>query len=147
MPAALDAGSEGCYGPPAVVGRTGPAEGLDRAEEFAEPEGRAVPLPDGRAAEALAPDAVAAGAVAAGALDGAEACGLDRRPEAAVVDGLLRVAGAVAGPNVATDSMAPATRQTARMLASSGITAPCPANGLASLRSLLRRRRARSSRW
>jgi hypothetical protein len=142
MPAAIDAGSEGCYGPPAVVGRTGPAEGLDRAEEFAEPEGRAVPLPDGRAAEALAPDAVAAGA-----LDGAEACGLDRRPEAAVVDGLLRVAGAVAGPNVATDSMAPATRQTARMLASSGITAPCPANGLASLRSLLRRRRARSSRW
>ena len=142
MPAAIDAGSEGCYGPPAVVGRTGPAEGLDRAEEFAEPEGRAVPLPDGRAAEALA-----AGAVAVGALDGAEACGLDRRPEAAVVDGLLRVAGAVAGPKVATDSMAPATRQTARMLASSGIRAPCPANGLVSFRSLLRRRRARSSRW
>jgi hypothetical protein len=41
------------------------------------------------------------------------------------VDGL--VVGStfeVAGLNVATDSMAPATRQTARMLASSGITVP-----------------------
>ena len=121
--------------------RVWPAEALDRAEEFAEPEGRAVPLPDGLAARA-----VVACAVVADAVDGAEACGLDRRPEAAVVDGLLRVAGAVAGPNVATDSMAPATRQTARMLASSGITAPCPANGLVSLRSLPRRRWARSSR-
>ena len=139
MPAAIDAGSEGCYGPPAVVGRTGPAEGLDRAEEFAEPEGRAVPLPDGLAARALVADAVVAGTV-----DGAEACGLDRATEVAVADGLLRVA--VAGLNVATDSMAPATRQTARMLASSGITAPCPANGLVSLRSLPRRRWARSSR-
>ena len=129
------------------MGWGGLAEGLDRAGKFAVPEGRAVPLPDGRAAEALAAEALAAGAVAVGALDGAEACGLDRRPEAAVVDGLLPVAGAVAGLNVATESMAPATRQTARMLASSGITAPCPANGLASLRSLLRRRRARSSRW
>ena len=173
MPAAIDAGSEGCYGPPAVVGRTGPAEGLDRAEEFAEPEGRApeelaaeepaprelaagepaaVELagarpPDGRAAEGLAAEALAAGAVAAGALDGAEACGLDRRPEAAVVDGLLRVAGAVAGPNVATDSMAPATRHTARMLASSGMTVPCPPKGAVILRSRVRRRRARSSRW
>jgi hypothetical protein len=120
-----------------VVGRIWPAEGLDRAEEFAEPEGRAVPLPEALAADALAADA----------LEAAEVCGLDRRPEAAGADGLLRVTGAVAGLNVATDSMAPATRQTARMLASSGITVPCPANGLVSLRSLLRRRRARSSRW
>ena len=43
----------------------------------------------------------------------------------------LGFAGPVAGLNVATDSMAPATRQTARMLASSGITVPCPANGAA----------------
>ena len=120
--------------------------GLDRAGEFAAPEARAVPLPD-----ALAADALAAGLLAADALAGAEVCGLDgtavdRWPEAAVVRGWLGVAGEVPGPNVATDSMAPATRQTARMLASSGITVPCPANGLVSLRSLLRRRRARSSR-
>jgi hypothetical protein len=121
-----------------VVGRTWLPEGLDRAGEFAEPEGRAVPLPDGRALDALA----------AGALDGAEVCGLDRsEPEAVAPGEWLLVAGPVAGPNVATDSMAPATRQTARMLASSGIRAPCPANGLVSFRSLLRRRRARSSRW
>jgi hypothetical protein len=125
-----------------VVARDRLAEGLDWAEEFAEPEGRAVPLPDGLAARALVADAVVAGTV-----DGAEACGLDRTTEVAVADGLLRVTGAGAGLNVATDSMAPATRQTARMLASSGITVPCPANGLVSLRSLLRRRRARSSRW
>jgi hypothetical protein len=130
-----------------VVGRTWLTEGLDRAEEFAEPEGRAVPLPDGLAADALAADGLAAAGLAADALDGAAACGLDRRPEAAVVDGWLGVPGAVAGLNVATDSMAPATRQTARMLASSGITVTCPANGLVSLRSLMRRRRARSSRW
>ena len=55
--------------------------------------------------------------------------------------------GPVAGLNVATDSMAPATRQTARMLASSGITVPCPENGAVSRRSRRRRRRARSSRW
>ena len=89
-----------------------------------------------------------ADAPAAGALDGAEVCGLDRsEPEAVAPGEWLLVAGPVAGPNVATDSMAPATRQTARMLASSGIRAPCPANGLVSFRSLLRRRRARSSRW
>jgi hypothetical protein len=139
------------------VGRTWPPEGLDRAEEFAEPEGRAVSRPDGRpevltadapAAGAPAADAPAADAPAADALDGAEACGSDRsEPEAVVAGEWLLVAGPDAGLNVATDSMAPATRQTARMLATSGITAPCPANGLVSLRSLLRRRWARSSRW
>ena len=56
-------------------------------------------------------------------------------------------AGAVAGLNVATESIAPATRQTARMLASSGITVPWPPNGLVSFRSLLRRRWTRISRW
>jgi hypothetical protein len=155
-----------------VTGRTWLADGLERAEEFAAPEGWAVPpRPDGVAdarpglpdAPDGVPDALAgpvlagpvlagpvlAGAVLAGAvlarLDRGEA---ERRPEAAVADGWpLRVAGPVAGLNVATDSMAPATRQTARMLASSGITVPCPANGAVSFRSRLRRRRARSSRW
>ena len=56
-------------------------------------------------------------------------------------------AGAVAGLNVATDSIAPATRHTARMLASSGITVARPAKGPASLRSRFRRRFARCSRW
>ena len=60
------------------------------------------------------------------------------------------LAGGVAGLNVATDSIAPATRHTARMLASSGMTLPRAAkgaNGPASRRSRLRRRMARSSRW
>jgi hypothetical protein len=136
------------------VGRTWPPEGLDRAEEFAEPEGRAFPRADGRpevlTADAL-PEVLTAGALpevlTAGALDGAEVCGLDRSEPEAVAAGEWLLVGAVAGLNVATDSMAPATRQTARMLASSGITAPRPANGLVSFRSLLRRLRARSSRW
>ena len=57
------------------------------------------------------------------------------------------VRGGVAGLNVATESIAPATSKTARMLATSGRMVPCPAKGDVSLRSLLRRRRARSSRW
>ena len=64
--------------------------------------------------------------------------------------GVVRSAGVVAGLNVATDSIAPATRHTARMLASSGMTLPCAAkgaNGPASRRSRFRRRLARSSRW
>jgi hypothetical protein len=58
--------------------------------------------------------------------------------------------GEVAGLNVATDSIAPATRHTARMLASSGMTLPRAANGAkgpASRRSRFRRRCARISRW
>ncbi|MGH3193191.1 MAG: hypothetical protein ACRDPY_09965 [Streptosporangiaceae bacterium] len=51
------------------------------------------------------------------------------------------------GLNVATESIAPATRQTARMLASSGMMVPFPPSGAASRRSRLRRRFARSSRW
>jgi hypothetical protein len=97
------------------VCRIGFAEGLDRAEEFAEPEGRALSLPE----------ELAAGALAADALVGAEVCGLDRsEPEAVAAGVWLGAPGAVEGLNVATDSMAPATRQTARMLASSGITVP-----------------------
>ena len=130
-----------------MVGRTWLADGLDRAEEFAEPEGRTVPLPDGLP-DGLAADAPAADVRAADALAGAVVCGLDRsEPEAVAVGECVGVAGPDAGLNVATDSMAPATRQTARMLASRGITVPWPPNGLVSLRSLLRRRRARSSRW
>jgi hypothetical protein len=104
-------------------------------------------LPDGLTADVLAADALAADALAGAEVCGLDFCAADRWPEAAVVGGRPGVAGPVAGLNVATDSMAPATRQTARMLASSGITVPCPANGLVSFRSLLRRRRARSSRW
>jgi len=55
--------------------------------------------------------------------------------------------GTVAGLNVATDSIAPATRHTARMLASSGMAVGRPAKGPASRRSRSRRRFARSSRW
>jgi hypothetical protein len=70
-------------------------------------------------------------------------CGL----EAAVVGWWWCSAGAICGLNVATESIAPATRQTARMLASRGMTVPCPANGEVSRRSRLRRLLARSSRW
>jgi len=142
----------------------GLAGGVDWAEAFAEPEGRAVPLLPDRlaAAELRVPELAAAelwtfagcvleGCVLEGralegrALDRDEP---DRRPAPAVARGWwFRFADPVAGLNVATDSMAPATRQTARMLASSGITVPCPANGAVSLRSRRRRRWARCSRW
>jgi hypothetical protein len=68
---------------------------------------------------------------------------------APVADGgrVLLSAGAVAGLNVATESIAPATRHTAKMLASSGMTVAGPENGLVSRRSRFRRRCARNSRW
>ncbi len=94
---------------------------------------------------ALVPDGLArAGALERGAVGRAGAV------EAAVVGRGVRSAGAVAGLNVATDSIAPATRHTARMLASSGMTVPCAVNGAkgpARRRSRFRRRFARSSRW
>jgi hypothetical protein len=129
-----------------VLGRTWPADAADRAGEFAELDGE-TGAPDGLAADALAPVALAPLA-----LERAEAAGLDaralvRRLDAAEAVGWLWFSGAVAGLNVATESMAPATRQTARMLASSGMIVPCPANGAVSLRTRRRRRRARSSRW
>ena len=75
----------------------------------------------------------------------------DGRAEGAAVLGLgVFSTLEVAGLNVATDSIAPATRHTARMLASSGMTLPRAAKGAkgpASRRSRLLRRRARSSRW
>jgi hypothetical protein len=142
---------------------------LDRAGEFAEPEGR---VPEELAARELAAGDLAPAEPAAGeptlgelaagelesvgppdglARDAPEGAGLDGGTdgwlEAAAVGEWLGVGGAVAGPNVATDSMAPATRHTARMLASSGMTVPCPPKGAVSLRSRVRRRWARSSRW
>jgi hypothetical protein len=130
------------------------AAGTDRAEEFAEPEGRAVPLApaDGLAVAEVAVVepaelefcALWRCVVEVGALDRSAA---DGAPEAAVAEGWPRCPGPGAGLNVATDSMAPATRQTARMLASRGITVPGPENGAVSRRSRRRRRRARSSRW
>jgi hypothetical protein len=125
------------------------AGAVDRAEAFARPEGRAVPpLPDGLAAAevwVLEGCAVEGWAVEGGAVDRSE---VDRTPAAAVAEEWwLGAPVPVAGLNVATDSMAPATRQTARMLASSGITVPCPANGAVSRRSRRRRRWARCSRW
>ena len=75
----------------------------------------------------------------------------DGRAEGAAVLGLgVFSTLEVAGLNVATDSIAPATRHTARMLASSGMTLPRAAKGAkgpASRRSRFLRRCARSSRW
>ena len=116
---------------------------------------RAVPLPvaaDGRARVDGADGRAGVDAADGRArVDGADALALARgvtggEVEAAVV-GWVRSDGAVAGLNVATESIAPATRQTARMLASSGMIVPRPAGGPASRRSRLRRRLARSSRW
>jgi len=123
------------------------AGGVDRAGEFAESEGRAVSRApaDGLAvAEAAELEFCALWVVEVWALD---PCAADARPEAAVAEGWPWRSGPLAGLNVATDSMAPATRQTARMLASSGSTVPGPCSGAVSRRSRRRRRRARSSRW
>jgi hypothetical protein len=81
------------------------------------------------------------------AAPGAVALAGEAEVEAAGVAGWVRSAGAVAGLNVATESMAPATRQMARMLASSGMIVPRPASGPPSRRRRPRRRLARSSRW
>jgi hypothetical protein len=114
--------------------------------------------PDGLARDALARDALALEAVVPEAVvpeavvPEGRAVVLDRDDvgwavEAAVAGRVGFPVGDVAGLNVATDSIAPATRHTARMLASSGRTVPCPAKGPASRRSRFRRRFARSSRW
>ena len=100
-------------------------------------------VPPWLAPAGLVPDAVVPDAVA-------EACERGGAGLAAPVAAGGRVdlsAGAVSGLNVATESIAPATRHTARMLASSGMTVPGPENGLVSRRSRFRRRCARSSRW
>ena len=165
------AGDAGAQGPPGMCVRVALADDAGRAEEFAEPDGWSAPRPaaDEPAGTALAPAEPGApdaalvpawptlvpawptlagpGAVAL-ELTAAELCALDRAAEAAVAEGLwVTCSLLVAGLNVATDSMAPATRHTARMLASSGITVPGPRNGPVSRRSRRRRRRARCSRW
>jgi hypothetical protein len=108
--------------------------GLVRLEEA---EGLAERL--ARTADGLA---MMGGAGAAGVVFGpSETPGID-------VTGLgVRSGDVAAGLNVATDSIAPATRHTARMLASSGMKSPCAAKGPASRRNRFRRRWARSSRW
>jgi len=88
-------------------------------------------------------EALAAGELAAGELGG-------RADDVAVADLAGCSTVEVAGLNVATDSIAPATRHTARMLASNGMTLPRAADGAkgpASRRSRFLRRSARSSRW
>jgi hypothetical protein len=90
--------------------------------------------------------AVPAPLVAEGRAGAVEGGGVGCACEAAVVGLGVCSAGAVAGLNVATDSIAPATRHTARMLASTGMMVPCPAKGPPSRRSRFRRRCARSSR-
>ncbi len=138
----------------------GPADEADRpADEVAAP----VPVPDGLAPVLVraepgpdgrpGPDGLAAPELAPPGLAAAEPVVAFERGGAglvapAVADGrVVWSAGAVDGLNVATDSIAPATRHTARMLASSGMTVPGPENGLVSRCSRFLRRCARSSRW
>ena len=97
---------------------------------------------------ALAPKVLVPEAVAVAARDVVlDRGGAGRAAEADVAGRGACSPGAVAGLNVATDSIAPATRHTARMLASSGMTVGRPAKGPASRRSRFRRRFARCSRW
>ena len=115
-------------------------------------------VPDARASEAAVPAALVPAAVAPEAVvpeavvpegltvDGRVVVLDGGAVEAAAVGRGVWSAGAVAGLNVATDSIAPATRHTARMLASSGMAVPRPAKGPASRRIRSRRRFARSSR-
>ncbi len=110
-------------------------------------------VPEALVPEALVPEALVPEAVVPEALL-PEGLALDGRAvvldggavEAAAVGLGVGSAGAVVGLNVATDSIAPATRHTARMLASSGMAVPRPAKGPASRRIRSRRRFARSSR-
>ena len=105
-------------------------------------------VPEALAPEAMVPEALAPEAMAREglAVDGRAVVLADGTVEAALVGRGVWSAGAVAGLNVATDSIAPATRHTARMLASSGMTVPRPAKGPASRRNRSRRRFARNSR-
>ncbi|HET9974483.1 MAG TPA: hypothetical protein VFQ68_40065 [Streptosporangiaceae bacterium] len=121
-----------------------------------------LPAPDGLAATLVRTERVPDGPVAAGLVppelavaepvvaEPAVACerGGAGLTAPAVADGRAGwSAGAVEGLNVATDSIAPATRHTARMLASSGMTVPGPENGPVRRRSRFLRRCARNSRW
>jgi hypothetical protein len=104
-----------------------------------------------RDADELA-EAVPAEAVPAEAVPAEDGLAESAVPECAVAGAEVgeevgEEVGRSAGLNVATDSIAPATRHTARMLASSGMTVARPENGPASRRSRFRRRCARISRW
>jgi hypothetical protein len=146
------AGTVFCDG---VLGRAGEVAapgGPLRPEEAVPLAGRATGWPADALAEAVPPAALDWAALDCAAVDWAAvdwaAVGRTLVAVAAawpVAAG--RLAGAVDGPNVATESMAPATRHTARMLASSGMTVPGPPNGAVTLRSRVRRRSARCSRW
>jgi hypothetical protein len=105
-------------------------------------------VPEALAPEAAVPEEPAPEAVVPEelAVDGRATVLAGGAVEAALVGRGVWSAGAVVGLNVATDSIAPATRHTAKMLASSGMTVPRPAKGPASRRSRSRRRFARSSR-
>jgi hypothetical protein len=144
---------------PDGLGRAGEADGLAEWLALLAPDALAPDAlapdalapdalaPDGLAPDGLAPEArVAAGLAADGWVVALDCTGVGRPLAAAVGGREDRSAGAVAGLNVATDSIAPATRHTARMLASSGMTVPRPAKGPASRRSRSRRRFARISR-
>ena len=129
----------------------GEADGLTERLARLMPEGLVV-VPEGLVVVPEGLVVVLEGLVAAVAEAEAEAeaedrDGVGRTVEAAVVGRGVCSAGDVAGLNVATDSIAPATRHTARMLASSGMTLPCAAKGPASRRRRFLRRFARSSRW
>ena len=109
---------------------------------LAEPVAVGLVLAEPAAAE-VAPDGLVADG-RAGAVD----CGAEWAVEAdAPGRAFCPLPGAVAGLNVATDSIAPATRHTAKMLASSGMRVPCPAKGPASRRNRFLRLCARISRW
>ena len=126
--------------------RGSPSGGLGLVPEALAPE---AVVPEAVVPEAVVPEAVVPEAVVPEglAVDGRAVVLAGGAVEAALVVGRgVWSAGAVVGLNVATDSIAPATRHTARMLASSGMTVPRPAKGPASRRSRSRRRFARSSR-
>jgi hypothetical protein len=130
------------------------ARAPDPAGEFADPDGLGVvALPVGLALTELVPaelapaEPVPAEPVPAEPVLATELADGGRDVAAALVVAVGPLAGDEDGPNVATDSIAPATRHTASTLAIRGITVPRPPNGAVSRFSRSRRRRARCSRW
>jgi hypothetical protein len=134
---------------PDGLGRAGEAGGRAGPAAFAVADGAALAWaaadwapPDPVLPDPVLPDPVVTGWAGGPAL---LRCVSARELDAAVAGGRVGP-GSVAGLNVATESIAPATRQTATMLATSGMIVPCPPKGPVSLRSRPRRRWARSSR-
>ena len=115
---------------------------------LAEPAAAGLVLAEPAAAGLVLAEPVAAEVAADGRAGPVDCGGAERGVEADVPGrAVCPLPGAVAGLNVATDSIAPATRHTARMLASSGMRVPCPAMGPASRRNRFLRLCARISRW